>query len=151
MYEQLREMALRTTARDLGLAVTGSEPFVFGVVMDMDIDGETATLVSFETGDASLYLSTGGGMIGGGAHPNVAEASRRLVAAARPHLQDLSSVHAFPRPGRGGCIFYVLTTNGVFAISESVERLAGGASPLSPLFAAGNEALAQLRLVQTQP
>src|ERR1044072_2436959 len=69
MYESLRAMALATSASDLGLDPAGADPFVYGVVMDMDVDGETATIVAFETGDTSLYLSTGGGTIGWGEHP----------------------------------------------------------------------------------
>ena len=41
-------------------------PNVFGVVMDMTYPSGVATLVTFADGTASLYTSTGGGIIGGG-------------------------------------------------------------------------------------
>jgi hypothetical protein len=148
MYEQLRTMALHTRAGDLGIQAGRTEPVVFGIVMDMDIDGETATLVAFETGDASLYLSTGGGMIGGGAHRTVAEAARRFVAAARAVLSSTSRTEAFPTPGRGETSFYLLTTAGTFAATRTEERVAGGGDTFSALFAQGQEVLTQLRLAQ---
>jgi len=147
MYESLRAMALATSASDLGLDPAGADPFVYGVVMDMDVDGETATVVAFETGDTSLYLSTGGGTIGAGEHPPVAAAARRFVAAARARIDAMARTDSFPRPGRGDAAFYVLTGAGVHAASRSLDALAGGADPLSPLYAAGQDVITQLRLM----
>jgi hypothetical protein len=148
MYEQLRTMALHTRAGDLGIRAGAIEPLVFGIVMDMDIDGETATLVAFETGDASLYLSTGGGVIGGGAHPAVAEAARRFVASARAVRNSASRAESFPRPGRGEATFYLLATAGTFAATRTEEGLAGGRDAFSAVFSEGQDLLAQLRLTE---
>jgi len=147
MYESLRSMALATSVSDLGLDPAGADPFVYGVLMDMDVDGETATVVSFETGDTSLYLSTGGGTIGGGEHAAVAAASRHFVAAARARIGAMARTDGFPRPGRGGVTFYVLTGAGVHAASQSRDALVAGTDPLSPLFDAGQEVITQLRLM----
>jgi hypothetical protein len=116
----------------------------------MDVDGRTATVISFETGDASLYLSTGGGIIGGGPHPAVADAARRFVAAARLRLAETARTDGFPRPGRGRDSFYLLTTAGVFAATRSDAALRAGTDPFSPLFGAGQDVLTQLRLIEPE-
>jgi hypothetical protein len=42
-------------------------------------DGGSYTVVAFADGSASIYLSTGGGHIGGVAHENVRKAAKALV------------------------------------------------------------------------
>jgi hypothetical protein len=148
MYEQLRTMALHTRAGDLGIQASGTEPVLFGIIMDMDIGGETATLVAFETGDASLYLSTGGGVIGGGTHRSVAEAARRFIASARAVRSSVSRAEGFPRPGRGEATFYLLTTEGTFTATRTEEGLAHGGDAFSALFSVGQDLLTQLRLTE---
>src|SRR5436305_12772026 len=54
---------------------------VWGAVMDMAFPGGVASLVSLEDGSTSLYTSTGGGVIGGGAQPPVVEATQAFLAA----------------------------------------------------------------------
>ena len=65
MYTRLRNGALTTSARTVGVTPRPGETRVFGVVIDIDIGGGTATVTSYASGDASLYLSNGGGTIGG--------------------------------------------------------------------------------------
>jgi hypothetical protein len=91
MYEGLRAQALATKPGDLGIEPS-AELLVYGVVMDMDIGGNTATIVSFSTGDTSLYYSTGGGTIGAGGQETVATASR----ASSPRRGTMCP--AWPRP-----------------------------------------------------
>ncbi|MEA3013433.1 MAG: hypothetical protein QOD42_1978 [Sphingomonadales bacterium] len=116
--------------------------------IDLDLEGRTATLVSFSSGDASLYLSNGGGMIGGIGHANVAAASRDFVAAARPHLNAMAPARSHPRPGRGQTIFYLLTTAGVHGAARSTAALAAQTDALSPLLLAGERVITEFRLVE---
>ena len=59
--------------------------------MDMDVSGRTATITSFGTGDASFYLSTGGGTIGSGqASEEVAAAAKKFVAAAAQYVDSMT-------------------------------------------------------------
>ncbi|HEV7661040.1 MAG TPA: hypothetical protein VGO55_14475 [Allosphingosinicella sp.] len=109
--------------------------------MDMDVDGHTATLVSFAAGDTSLYLSSGGGTIGGSADHDVAAASRDFVAAARPHLAAMAAPRDQPRPGRGETSFYLITTAGLRGATRSTEALVNETDALSPLFMAGQRVL----------
>jgi len=146
-YEALRSMALSVKPGDIG--ITPPAKGVYGVVMDLDIDGSTATVVSFSSGDASIYLSTGGGMIGGRSHKEVAAAANRFVDAAQAQLGLLKRTRTFPRPGPGRVIFYVLTATGVLTADGDESTLAESREPLSPLFIAGQDVITRLR--QTHP
>lgn len=144
-YLGLRRVALETKAVDVGLnSINPNEPY--GVVMDMDVDGRTATVTSFANGDASLYLSTGGGTIGSGrASQDVAAAARQFVAAASSSVQSMGRVSTQPLPGSGEVIFYVLTPQGIYAAKKAEQLLDEGRDILSPLFFAGQEVLRQIR------
>src|SRR5688500_6800465 len=67
-YEGLRNMALGTTQKDLQLSLADGKTVVYAVVMDWNMGEGVATTVAYQTGDASMYLSSGGGIIGGGQH-----------------------------------------------------------------------------------
>ncbi|HYC27556.1 MAG TPA: hypothetical protein VEB42_02055, partial [Chitinophagaceae bacterium] len=116
-YADLREIALNVTSEQLALPANSSE--VYGVVMDLNLGDGIATLVSFGTGDASIYLSSGGGMIGGLSHQAVATAAKNFVAKAQEYISGAGSVDSTPLPGTDEVIFYFLTPRGRFATTEN--------------------------------
>ena len=62
------------------------------VVMDWNLGGETvATLVAFADGTTSLYLTSGGGILGAGSHENVREAAARFRALAADRADQFST------------------------------------------------------------
>ena len=146
LYTQMRNGALATSARDVGLAPGPGEIQVYGVVIDIDISGQTATVLAFTSGDASIYLSSGGGTIGGIGRPPVAAAARALVAAVSPaHLGAATRVTAFPRPNRGEANFYFLTTQGVHRATRPIAALEAGTDAFSSLFAGGHAVISEFR------
>ena len=69
-----------------------------GVVVDIPADGGGfATLIAMSEGTTSLYLSTGGGVIGAGQHPSVGAANRELRQTAQATLPSLSESSARAR------------------------------------------------------
>jgi hypothetical protein len=142
MYAHLRGLALGQTAAELGLEPADSERTAYGAVMDWSSDDWTATLAAFRTGDVSLYLSNGGGVIGGRDHAEVREAG---FACAQSHLAAMRRTTEFPRPAPANCRFFVLTNRGVFMADDTEQALASGASPLADLGSAGQKALFLLR------
>ena len=68
------------------------------VLMDWNVGGSVATLVAFDDGTVSLYLSSGGGIIGAGAHANVARAAAPFREQAHAILSKLSPATTFPLP-----------------------------------------------------
>ena len=147
MYSALRRRALSTQRTDVGIPEPPPEAPVWGILMETGYPGGTATLLALGDGTSSLYLSTGGGVIGGHAHQNVREANAEFVGAANGHYQHLNPTDSFPLPEEGQTMFYVLTDSGVLSGSGPEEELGFGRHPLSPLFYEGHRVITQLRLI----
>ena len=95
-YEGLRKMAFTATPEQLGLSLSADKTVVYGVIMDWEMSGATATTVSYQTGDASLYLSSGGGVIGGGQHQSVNSAAKQFVSLAQTFLDKTTKTETTP-------------------------------------------------------
>ena len=140
--ERLRNEAFGIGADSLGLDPDwGGKPY--GVIMETGTERGTATLVAFVTGDSSLYVSTGGGVIGQASHVHVVVQAKRLVAQAAEYVGEFNAGAGFPYPRAGQTRFYVLTSGGIVAAAERTHILATGQSPLSPLFGTGQELLSE--------
>jgi hypothetical protein len=139
-YRNLRELALSTRAADIG--ITDTDPSaLFGAVMDLRIDEAYATVVSFLTGDASIYLSSGGGFIGGRDHENVRKAAKAFVAVASQFRGRMTMVTDHPLPGTGMTTFFALTPGGLWHVKEREDDLMKQTSPFTPLYAAGQDVI----------
>jgi len=93
VYDGLRTAALGVTEAAVGKAPAES-PDVLGVVVDIPRSGGMASVVALADGTTSMYMSTGGGTIGAGAHEAVVLASHALLAT----LQRL--IEMFPADER---------------------------------------------------
>jgi hypothetical protein len=146
IYMDLRSRALSITQAELG-ELPEATP-VFGVVMDTRYPEAVATLVALADGTTSLYFSNGGGMIGGGEHPRVAAATRRLVDVAARFLGVLSPASDFPLPQQGTTQLIAVTAGGNSSATAPEEELGAGEHELSELFYAAQDVLTELRLVE---
>ena len=146
IYTDLRSRALSITQAELGeLPAT---PHVLAVVMDTGYSEAVATLVALADGTTSLYFSNGGGMIGGGEHPRVAAATRRLVDVATRFLEVLSPATDFPLPAVGVTQLIAVTASGNSSATAPEAELGAGEHALSELFYAAQDVLTELRLVE---
>lgn len=146
-YEDLRLMALSATPELLGLQLPAGETTVYGVVMDWGLEEGTATLVAYETGDASLYLSSGGSVIGGVGHETVQQAAKAFVQSAAAYLPGTAQTTATPLPGKDNVQFYFLTNKGKFVAHETISNIEHNSSPLLDLFETGNTVITAIRTV----
>jgi hypothetical protein len=144
-FEGLRNMAFTTTPEQLGLSLPTDKTVVFGVVMDWEMGGATATTVSCQTGDASLYLSSGGGVIGGGQHQNVNIVAKQFVTLAQTFLDKTAKTETTPLPATDEVKFYLLTNKGVFVGQETMKNFENNSSSWLKLFEEGNNVLTELR------
>jgi hypothetical protein len=112
MYRRLRAMALEAVA--LGLPDPPPEhPGVSGLVVDIPAGGGAfATLVAMGDGTTSLYSSTGGGTIGAGVHPAVAEATHALLTLVDERLDEFGEDEDTEQPVGARVRFYILTPEG---------------------------------------
>lgn len=110
------------------------------------IDTATATVVSYQTGDASMYLSSGGGVIGGGQHQNVSNAAKQFVSLAQTYLDKAIKTETNSLPQQDEVKFYLLTNKGTFVGREVMKNFENNTSTWLPLFEEGNKVLSELRM-----
>jgi hypothetical protein len=118
MYMELRTAALLRKASELGLDVEPNSNQPYGIVMDWNIGQATSTIVSFATGDASMYYSTGGGWLGGFGVEKVSSASKEFVIVAGGYVDKLNKVADYPMPPVGFMRFYIITPQGVYGSGD---------------------------------
>jgi hypothetical protein len=138
----LRDKLLTSSPEEIGLSGEDAKAKVWGVLMEIAFPSGVGTLVSLRDGTASLYGSSGSGILGG---YKAREQAKRFVAEAEKHLANMKPVKSFPYPTVGRMKFYVLTRDGVYTAEADPEELLRGQHALSPLFFAGNEVLTVLR------
>lgn len=145
----LREMALKRLPSDFQptLKPTHEFPRIYGVLMDWPLGEQTVTIFSLSTGDASLYTTSTFGVIGGFSHENVRTAAIHLVRMADAFFDDAVPATAYPYPKPGHIRFYLLTFNGVRVIDADQAAVESGSNRYTPLFAAAQDVMTQLRLV----
>jgi hypothetical protein len=119
----------------------------FTVLMEIGFPTATATVVASSAGDGSLYLTSGGGVIGGIGHENVRTAAIEMVNTAATHQQTMTATTEFPYPAEGRVRFYVRTREAVYTAEASKEELSEKKDALWPLFYAGHQVLTQLRTI----
>ncbi len=146
-FEGLRNMAFTPTPDQLGLSLPTDKEIVYGVIMDWGMSGATATVVSYLSGDASLYLSSGGGVIGGGQHPNVNSEAKKFVQLAQYYLSKSEKTEKTDLPEIDNVKFYLLTNKGKYLCQEKMSNFENSTSELLPLFEEGNKVLSELRIV----
>ena len=145
-YEGLRNMAFSTTPEQLGLQIPSDQTRVYGIVMDWDMGVAVATTVAYETGDASMYLSTGGGVIGGGQHDNVRTVVAPYVKKGQDYLDKATKTDLTLLPDKNCVRFYLLTNKGTYYEQETITNIENEKSAWFPLFEEANKVLTELRL-----
>jgi len=143
VYLGLRNQILTLDPTTLGFA---GQP-LWGCVMETGYPNGVATLVCLSDGTTSLYTSTGGGIIGGGAHEQVVRANAGLLATLSPHLNEMSASTDDSLPGDGTTVIRALTNAGQRVFSAPENDLGEGKSVLSPVFHAAHAVITELRLI----
>ena len=103
VYHDLRNRALSVTMTELGLEPDPKAP-IHAVIMETGYPEAVATFACLGDGTVSLYLSTGGGVIGGGQQETVRNACVEMLSITNEYAQDFIAacepVSAFPLPGQ---------------------------------------------------
>ena len=133
------------TPADIGIASSFEHPDVWGLVMDMWVGEGTVTLVSLVDGSTSLYFFNGGGIIGAGDSELVADASIAFVIAAEHVLDRFAPADGQALPDSGTVRFNALGFDGTRTADAHERDLECGSSPLTPLYAAGQDVITVIR------
>ena len=142
VIEELREQLFRASPQEFGVEPEGD---VWGVLMETGYGKGFATLVALADGSASLYLSTGSGVIGGGIDPGVNASARRMVRRSQHVARLMNATAEYPLPDPGTVRFYLLTSDGILTAVGGEETLGAGDHGLSDLYHAGHDVITRLR------
>lgn len=149
-FLDLRAMAFAITAEQLDITLSVDETVVYGVIMDWEIGDGVVTLVAYKSGDASLYLSSGGGIIGGGQHSNVNIVAKQFVGKAQSLLVHTVKTTKTELPERNGLNFHFLTNKGVFLGKENMDNIENSSSRWIGLFTEANNLITELRNISEE-
>jgi hypothetical protein len=122
--QDLRLVVLRREFLTGVAPAPGGEPRA--VVMDWGLGNGAASVVAYDDGTTSLYLSSGGGVIGAGAHEAVRRAARTFqaeAAAARGEFSVIAADDPLTLPGDGTATFYLVTDSATLRAGPVETRL----------------------------
>jgi hypothetical protein len=149
-------LAVYLGLRSLALGHRGgpTEPFedtsIVAVLLDWPQAGGCATIAAMADGTTSLYTSTGGGILGSGAHASVREANRRLMLVAQQHLEEFPPVTDAPVPPLGRLAIVVRTIDGLRRAAVAYHDLQHGNAQGQAVFDAANEVTTAIRVASAQ-
>ena len=145
IHESLRSQVLSLKPSDIG----ESDPEkILAVIMETGYEEAAATLVAVCDGTGSLYFSNGGGIIGGGEHPQGAVAAKALVAEARKFQNKFVATKETPLPMPGDTRFYIVRGKGLLTAVAKEDDLGEQRSVLHPLFYKGQDLITVIRLIE---
>lgn len=150
-YLGLRNLALQSPLTEVPSAKAAKPGEPFAVLMDWGIPAGTATVAAFADGTASVYLSSGGGYLGGGqAHESIRNAAIKTLEIAGEMKPLMQLTTTFPLPQRGQVTFYVRTNGGVLTATAPEDDLRSHRSPLYKLGDSAQAIITEYRLTQEQ-
>ena len=144
----LRKMVFDLNPNDIGLSKESFGHPVWGMAMETGFPEGAFTLVALADGTTSLYFSNGGGIIGGGEHDSVREASGYFLTGAQQFYKSGTKVSEYPSSNDGEVKFYFLTYDGVLMYSAQEDDLGNEKDQLSNLFFAAHELINELRKIE---
>ncbi len=148
-YEGLKKLAYSIHYNQLNLPNVGDKEVLYGALMDWDYEGKAIiTLVSFKTGDVSLYFSTGTGIIGAGQHDNVKQAGQEFIKKAETFIPSADKVDTALTSEKGIVKLYLLTTKGKYTIKDKMENIYNHTSKLSYMFEEANKIITLIRMTE---
>lgn len=144
-YEDLRNKAFSVKPSDLSLNLPINQTIVYGVIIDWSPGKNLATIVTFITGDASVYLRSGQIYIGGFAHKTISEPSKKIVLIAQSLIDQtqITIGRDYPKPN---CVkIYFLTNNGTYVHQDTYQKIKEQNDKWTELFSMGNMIITEYR------
>ncbi len=114
--------------------------------MELAVDRSIASIVAIADGSVSMYLSSGGGVIGAGEHVAVRAEGQRFRTVVADARSMLVRTAEFPLPRPGEVRFHARIGEDRFTGVAPEAMLRGGRHVLAPLYAAGQDLLTEIRL-----
>ena len=145
IFTRLRSQVLYLDPSSVGLEPTLGLLHVFGVVMDTTYENGTGTVIALADGTASLYTSTGGGVIGSGGWSEVRSAVAELLRLVESNLGLLGDDLSSTLPGPGRVTITALTYAGRRSVSAPEDDLGHSRHRASQLFHSVHQVISEMR------
>jgi hypothetical protein len=143
IYPRLREHMLTSKLQNYESGA------VQKALMDWHVTNGTVTVLAGADGSASMYLSSGGGFIGGGqGYPELREAAQRAIGIAIELKSRFKKTENFDLPQRENVVFFITTDDGVYTAVVSEAEVRRGKSPFAALGGAMQAIVTGYRLRQ---
>lgn len=149
VYQGMRGQILGSSPEKIGIVPAPPLTVVWGALVEMGMEGGSATVVSLADGTTSMYTSGGGGIIGAGRHQQVADASRAFLSFVQDNLDLFPPAAETPVPAAGSVSFVVLTYDGIRRAESTQDGLGRPADPLHRTWMEANKVITELRLAST--
>ena len=120
----------------------------WAILMETGLEDACHTLVAVSDGSASLYFSNGGGIIGGGQHPEGAAAAKAFLELSQKFDSRLNRSIERPLPRPGMIRFYIVKKDDVLTGEFKEEDLGNDRLPLSTLFYKRHELITVIRRIE---
>lgn len=127
-YQQWRKVIFAVEPEQVDISKSEVDR-VYGVVMDIGmLDQQHAThwamsLSAFPTGEASFRPTVGGGVVGLGGNPQVAQAAQEIVQIAQTLWPATEPTQDLSLPEPGFVQFFLLTTSGVRRVKDHLDKM----------------------------
>lgn len=139
--------ALRQSGCDLS---TQDSSQTFITICEFVHTGTAVTIVAHNDGHASMYLGSGGGVIGGMSDRNVRDAAAALCFAAGQQVSNMTLQPTSPAPPQHGeFVVSVLTPAGVCAARDNEKNVRSESHPLHAVYWCMHRLITHLRLVES--
>jgi hypothetical protein len=145
VFHDLRRQVLTLTPDAAGVEPTAALPDVWAVIMDWGVGNGVATVVAIADGTLSLYLSSGGGVIGAGQQEGPRRAAQAFLAAGQALHGRLLPAPDSPLPKPNEMAFTVRTYGDTLRAVDGTQALSRPGHALHALFAAGQAVVTALR------
>jgi hypothetical protein len=119
-----------------------------GVILETGYPEGVVMLAVMSDGTLSLFSSSGGSVLGGGAFPGPAQAGRQLALAGAHFAPRMQIVTTCPLPKLGVASLYVMIDGLVRGVSGAEKDFGENRSPFSPLFHAAHHVIAEIRRIR---
>ncbi|MHA1191548.1 MAG: hypothetical protein ACTSP9_04545 [Promethearchaeota archaeon] len=148
VMEELREKLFKLNPKSIDITPSEELPRVWGFMMEIVISQTWITLVCIADGTVSIYMGTGGGIIGAGEHNSVRIAARECLKKAEEILEHLKKFdHAHLQIERN-IKFHVLTYDGIRSDEVETDEIESEKHYLSELYYYAQNVITEVRLVE---
>ncbi len=143
--EGLREKLFKLNPKTIDITPSEDLPRVWGFMMEIFISQNWVNLVCVADGTVSIYIGTGGGIIGAGEHDSVRSAARECLKKSEEILEHLKKFDPTHIQNERKIKFHVLTYDGIRSDEAETNEINSGKHYLSELHYYAQNVITEVR------